>query len=67
MLVRTKQSQGKDLYLYVKRFHDTTLDRRDLVDEEVLVNVYLHGMTNEHRVFLEELSLMEHQGQKMSL
>lgn len=55
-LGRTRQYPGKDLDLYVKRFHDKTLDCVDPVDEEVLVNVCLHGMNNEYEVFLETLT-----------
>lgn len=29
---------------------------KDLVEEEILVNVCLHGMNNEYRVFLENLT-----------
>lgn len=44
---------GKDLDIYVKRFHKRALDCYDLVDEEVLVNVCLHDMRKEYRIFLE--------------
>lgn len=54
-LGRTRQYLGEDLNLYVKKFHDKALDCVDPVDEEVLVNVGLHGMKNEYRVFLENL------------
>lgn len=47
---------GEDLDLYVKRFHNKALDCINLVDEEVLVNVCLHGMNEEYRVFLENLT-----------
>lgn len=55
-LGRSRQYAAKDLDLYVKRFHDRALDCVDPVDEEVLVNVCLHGMNDEYRVFLENLT-----------
>lgn len=60
-LRRTRQykivnNPGKDLDLNVKRFHEKTLDCVDPVNEEVLVNVCLHGMNDEYRVFLENLT-----------
>lgn len=36
-LGRIHQSPGEDLDTCMKRFHDKTLDCRDLVEEEVLV------------------------------
>lgn len=38
-----------------KRFHGNVVDSRDAVDEETKVDVCLHGMENEYRVFLENL------------
>lgn len=55
-LGRTRQYAGEGLDLYVKRFHDKALDCVDRVDEEVLVNVCLHGMNDEYLVFLENLT-----------
>lgn len=55
-LGHTRQYAGEDFDLYVKRFHDKALDYVDLVDEEVLVNMCLHGMNDEYRVFLENLT-----------
>lgn len=52
----TQQYAGKDLDLYVKRFHDKALDYVDPVDEEILVNVCLHGMNDKYRVFLKNLT-----------
>lgn len=54
-LGRTRQYAGEDLDPYVKRFHDKALDCVNPVDEEVLVNMCLHGMNDEYRVFLENL------------
>lgn len=45
-----------DLDLYVRRFHEKALGYYDSVDEEVLVNVCLHGILNEYRLFLKNLS-----------
>lgn len=53
---RTRQYAGEDLDLYVKRFHDKALDCIDPVEEEILVDVCLHGMNDEYRVFLENLT-----------
>lgn len=40
----------------MRRFHKKALECCDLMDEGVLVNVCLHGMTKEYRIFLENLS-----------
>lgn len=50
-LGRSRQYSG----LYIKRFHEKALNCVDTVDEEVLVNVYLHGMNDEYRAFIENL------------
>lgn len=42
--------------LYVRRFHEIAFDRCNAVDEETLIDIYLHGMTNEYRVYLENLT-----------
>lgn len=55
-LARMRQYPGDDLDLYFKRFRGKELDCSDPVDEQVLVNVYLHSMDNEYRVFVEYLS-----------
>lgn len=54
-LGRKRQYQGKDHDLYVKRVHEKILDCSDPIDEEFLVNVFLHDMDNEYRVFLENI------------
>lgn len=59
-LGRTRQYAGEDLDLYVKRFHDKVLDCVNQV-EEVLVTVFLHGMNDEHGVFLENLTFSSFQ------
>lgn len=51
----TLQYACQDLDLYVKRFHDKALDCVDLVDEEVLVNICLHGMNDKYSIFLEHV------------
>lgn len=43
-LGRMKHFPG-NLDLYVRKFQEKALDCCDGVDEEVLVNVFLHGMT----------------------
>lgn len=53
---RTRQYPGKYLDLCVKRFHEKALDCCGLIEEEVLVNVCLHGINDEYRVFLENLT-----------
>lgn len=45
-----------DLDLYVRWFHEKGARLCDPVDEEVLVNVYLHVMVNEYLVHLDNLS-----------
>lgn len=55
-LGRTRQYPGKDLDLYVKRFHKISLDCYDPVNKEVLLNICLHDMNDEYRVFLENIS-----------
>lgn len=42
--------------LFVKRFQETVLDCCDTIDEETMVDVCLHDMANEYRVFLENPS-----------
>lgn len=53
---RTRQYLREDLYTYVRRFHKKALSCCDLVAEEVLVDLCLHRMMKEYRVFLENLS-----------
>lgn len=55
-LGRTRQHLGEDLDVYVKRFRKRALDCSDAVDKETLVDVCLHGMVNEYRVYLENLT-----------
>lgn len=38
--------------LYVKRFHERVMDSCDPINEEVLVNVFLHCMVEEYHTFL---------------
>lgn len=52
---RRQRLEG-DLDMYVKRFHEKALDYYDPVAKEVLVNVCLHGVFEEYRIFLENLS-----------
>lgn len=53
---RTRQHPGEDLDLYVKRFRERALGCSDAVDEETLMDVCLHGIANEYRVYLENLT-----------
>lgn len=46
-LGRTRQFLGKDLDLYVKRFHEKAFNCRNANDEEIMVDVCLHGMVND--------------------
>lgn len=55
-LRRTHQYLGEDLDAYVKRFHKKALESCGLELEEVLVDLCLHGMTKEYKIFLENLS-----------
>lgn len=48
-----RQDSGKDLDVYVRRFHKEAVGYCDLVEEEVFVNFYLE----EYKIFLENLSL----------
>lgn len=54
-LRRSGQYPGKDLNLYVRRFNGKALYYCDPVDEETLVNVFLHSMVDEYNVFIESL------------
>lgn len=38
---------------YVKRFYEKVLDCYDLVAEHVLVDVYLHSMIENYRIYLQ--------------
>lgn len=53
----TRQFPSEDLNLYVRKFQEKALDCCDLIDEDVLVNVFLHDMNNEYGVFLKNLSV----------
>lgn len=55
-LSRTRQYSGEDLDVYVRRFRERALYCSDAVDEETLIGVCLHGMVNEYRVYLENLT-----------
>lgn len=44
------------LDLYTKSFHDKALDYCNSVDEDTMVDVCLHGMANEYRVFFWRIS-----------
>lgn len=48
---------GEDLDIYVKMFHEKTLDRCDQVEERMLFNVCLHNMLEEYSILLKNLSL----------
>lgn len=48
-LGRTRQYLGGNLYVYVKRFCERTLDCSDAIDEETLIDVCLHDMIIEYR------------------
>lgn len=57
-LGRTRQYTGEDLDVYVKRFCERALDCNDAVDKETLVDVCLHEMVSEYRVYLENLTFL---------
>lgn len=50
------QFSNKDLDVYVRRFPEKALDCCDQLDEEMSIDVCLHGMAKEYMVFLENLS-----------
>lgn len=50
----TRQYLGKDLDLYVRRFHKRALDCCE-VNEEVFVNVFLHVVLEEYCIVLKNL------------
>lgn len=54
-LGRTRQYAGDNLDLYLKRFRDKALGYVDPVDEEVLLNIFLHDKNDKYRVFLDNL------------
>lgn len=45
----------EDLDIYVKRSRDKALDYYDPVKERMLVDICLHGMLEEYRIFLENI------------
>lgn len=55
-LGRTLQYPGEDLDAYFKHFHERALDYYDLVAEDMLVDVCLHGMIEGYHVHLEMFS-----------
>lgn len=57
-LDRTRQYPGEDLNVYMKRFRERALDCSDVVNEENLVDIFLHGMANKYRVYLENLTFL---------
>lgn len=48
----------RGLDLYVKRFHEKRLDCCNQIDEEVIVDLYLHDMNEEYRVFHKNFSFL---------
>lgn len=55
-LFHARQYSNKGLGVYLIRFHKKALDCCDSLDEELVVNVCSHGMAEEYRIFLENLS-----------
>lgn len=51
-----RDSLGKDLDMFLKRFNKRALHCCDPMDKEVLVNVCLHGMMEKYIIFLGNLS-----------
>lgn len=56
VLKLTRQYSSEDLDAYIRRFHEKALGCCHQVDEEMLADICLHGMTEENGVFLEDLS-----------
>lgn len=54
-LRRVRQRSWEDLDTYMKRFYNKALDYCDLVEERILVDVCLHYMLEECRIFFENL------------
>lgn len=55
-LGRTREYSNEDLDVYVKRFREKALDCWDPMDEEMLLDVSLHRMAKDYKVFLENRS-----------
>lgn len=49
-LDRVRQYPGEDLDAYIRRFCDRALDCCDLIEEKMLVDVYLLGMIEEYSI-----------------
>lgn len=42
----------------MRRFHEKAIDCCDLVGKEAIINICLHGMAEEYKIFLENLSFL---------
>lgn len=56
-LARRENTYGEDLDVYLRRFSERAMDCCNLVGEEVLIDVCLHGAMEEYEIFLENLSI----------
>lgn len=52
----TRHYLGENLDVCVRRLHEKDMDCCDPMEKEVLLNMCLHGMAEEYRIFLENQS-----------
>ena len=55
----TKQRNGEDLIVYIKRFKDIALDYYDHCEEMTLVEMCITNIIREYRVILENLEISQ--------
>ena len=55
----TKQRNGEDLIVYIKRFKDIALDYYDHCEEMTLVEMCMTNMIKDYRAFLENLEISQ--------
>ena len=55
----TKQRNGEDLIVYIKRFKDKALDYYDHCEEMTLVEMCITNIIREYRVILENLEISQ--------
>ena len=55
----TKQRNGEDLIVYIKRFKDIALDYYDHCEEMTLVEMCITNIIRKYRVILENLEISQ--------
>ena len=55
----TKQRNGEDLIVYIKRFKDIALDYYDHCEEMTLAEMCITNIIREYRVILENLEISQ--------